>query len=914
MNQRRWKGEATFVRDKQLSENGRGRAAGLRFLAVSIFILSCCSTWPAIAQEPPSNEELTYRLVNADAAAVARKLTTMLQQHDTTAEVSIDRSKNALVVRGPGDTRQLASQLIRALDQKRVSKVVPAQRQQQGTVRGYAVEAGRIDALVEELRQQFPPSTEARIGGDERTSQLIVIAPNKVHQQIETYLRRTGGGGEQAGNSEESQRNTFPSYRLRNITGREFERDLRALLREDRLDIRSESGENVSLVYRSADPAGKPCLRINHDTNVVNFTADRASHQSWRRIAMALDRATGTPEDATRLVPLRRADPAKVREAITAIRDAALRWEPGETMATVPLSRTRRRPDSLDLASMIFRPAEEGTEESSEQSRDGTQPAAKESADEPGEGEGEGEREGGGGQVDQEALLEQAEEAGLLGDVQVEFVPELGVIILRGNKRDVARVQKIIDQIEQESIATEPEVNVVPLQHTHNEALAEVITQIYEDVYEPRLGSLSITALVRPNAILLVGRQENIDTALKLVRKLDKRVAADTQIQVFRLLHMSALDAEQYIQSFYGAEGGSGGQQQAQELSGLAPRLVVIGDYRSNSLIVQASPRDMREVSELLRQLDVEKTEAKIEVRVFPLQNSVASDMQTVLQNTLAGQATGVGPQQAGGANQQGQGPSRSVQIVGIDQKENNLIESGLLTDVTITADDNSNAVVVKAPSHSMGLIAALVEKLDTIPAAESQIKVFQIENGDATNLTVMLQQLFGQAVTAGQVGVFSQTVERTFGAQQTLTQTTAGESSLIPLTFGVDARTNSIIASGSGGDLAVVEAILLRLDEGDLRQRKLMVYRLNNAPAEQVAEALTSILIEQQQLLTQQQSQQFSLISQFEYLDQQVFVQPEIISNSLIVSATPKYFEQITEVIQDLDRRPPMVMLQVVV
>ncbi len=55
-------------------------------------------------------------------------------------------------------------------------------------------------------------------------------------------------------------------------------------------------------------------------------------------------------------------------------------------------------------------------------------------------------------------------------------------------------------------------------------------------------------------------------------------------------------------------------------------------------------------------------------------------------------------------------------------------------------------------------------------------------------------------------------------------------------------------------------------------------------------------------------------MISQFELIDQQVFVVPEVISNTLIVSATPKYYEQITEVIQDLDRRPPMIMIQVVV
>ena len=53
-----------------------------------------------------------------------------------------------------------------------------------------------------------------------------------------------------------------------------------------------------------------------------------------------------------------------------------------------------------------------------------------------------------------ESAAGEDEELGLLGDVQIEFIPELGVIILRGNKRDVERVQEIIDEIEKESEAT----------------------------------------------------------------------------------------------------------------------------------------------------------------------------------------------------------------------------------------------------------------------------------------------------------------------------------------------------------------------------------------------------------------------------------------------------------------------------
>ncbi|MBM4093858.1 MAG: general secretion pathway protein GspD, partial [Planctomycetes bacterium] len=514
-----------------------------------------------------------------------------------------------------------------------------------------------------------------------------------------------------------------------------------------------------------------------------------------------------------------------------------------------------------------------------------------------------------------------ADAVGMLGDVQVEYIPELGVLILRGNQKDVQRVQKIIAAIEQQSLATAPAIEVVPMQHSNSESLATLITQIYGEVYEPRLGSLSITALVKPNAILFVGRTENIAAAMELVVKLDTEVAPEAQIKVFRLLHMPAVNAEQYLENFYGTTTATGQTTQGQAtVRGLSTRVTVISDFRSNSLIVQASPRDLSEVAKLLEELDVESTPATIELRVFPLRNSLATDMQTVIRSALTAQGQTA---QAGFQTQQFQTPtqtqtqnqtSRSVQIVGIDQKGNKIIESGILTDVTVTADVNANSLVVRAPARSMGLVAELIEQLDKVPAAESQIKVFQIANGDATNLASMLQTLFGQQVTTGSIGAFSQTFGRTFGTGAGLVQSTAGESSLIPLNFGVDARTNSIVVSGSAEDLAVVEAILLRLDEGDLRQRQLTVYRLNNAPAQYVSDALTQILTEQQNLLRQQQSQVFSLISQFEVIDQQVFVVPEVISNTLIVSALPKYYEQITKVIEDLDRRPPMIMIQVVV
>ena len=57
-----------------------------------------------------------------------------------------------------------------------------------------------------------------------------------------------------------------------------------------------------------------------------------------------------------------------------------------------------------------------------------------------------------------------------------------------------------------------------------------------------------------------------------------------------------------------------------------------------------------------------------------------------------------------------------------------------------ITADMQANALVISSPPENLELLEALVQQFDNLPAAEAQIKVFTIVNGDATNLSDMLR------------------------------------------------------------------------------------------------------------------------------------------------------------------------------
>ncbi|MBN1588101.1 MAG: hypothetical protein JW888_01150, partial [Pirellulales bacterium] len=340
------------------------------------------------------------------------------------------------------------------------------------------------------------------------------------------------------------------------------------------------------------------------------------------------------------------------------------------------------------------------------------------------------------------------------------------------------------------------------------------------------------------------------------------------------------------------------------EGTALVPRVHAVYDFRSNSLIVRASPRDMDEVAAILARLDTGHSESFNEVRVFKLKNASAEVLAPVLQDALTGQmygqkaGTGLarGAMMGGTGNEYYERKSTRLQMITIDAQGRKIVNSGILTDAQVTADVRTNGLVVTASAESMPLIAALIRELDLAPSVEAQVKVFTLRNGDATNMATMLQNIFGTAVTGEELAVRTGVVE--------------DDTSLVGLHFATDVRTNSIIVTGSAGALVVVEAVVTRLDGSDARERKTAVYRVKNFTATAVATAVNQYLDSKKESETETEG----VLSAFEQIEREVIVVAEPTSNSLIVSATPRYYSDITALIEKLDRRPPMAAIQVVI
>lgn len=492
----------------------------------------------------------------------------------------------------------------------------------------------------------------------------------------------------------------------------------------------------------------------------------------------------------------------------------------------------------------------------------------------------------------------------LRGEVTVESVPDLGVLILRGNDQDVQAVLDVIRTLEDLSAGQQPVIELLRLQHVDSTALSELLTTLYEQLARVRNRGedaptrIAILPIVTPNAVLIVAPEGEIDSVLDLASELDTPIDPTTEFQVFSLRNALAEQAAATITEFFN------------EPTGLEPRVTVTADIRTNSLIVSARPRDMDEVAAMVRRIDSGESANVSRLKVYPLKSAAAEELAEVINTAIQSvinpaaaqtqaQNLAAGAAGAGGEAATQLRAARSAMLEFLDASGDGpqLLRSGLLADIRVTSDPRTNSLLVSAGPQSLPLMDALIDALDRPAAAISEIKVFSLENSDASSVVELLDGLFGTDEAAADQG--------TVGLE--LAGATGPGASLVPLRFGVDVRTNSVIATGSADALRVVEAILLRLDESDVRNRETMVVKLKNAPAAEVAAALQNLLTSQRELLTIDED----LISNIELIEREIIVVPETVTNSLIISATPRYFDEIRRIVAKLDEAPPQVIIQ---
>ncbi len=453
------------------------------------------------------------------------------------------------------------------------------------------------------------------------------------------------------------------------------------------------------------------------------------------------------------------------------------------------------------------------------------------------------------------------------------------VVVDNATDAEFERIKQMIEQIEELAKIADPTIEVYMMKHVDGAMLHGVLTKLYAEMFATKQGRVMFYALQNPNAILVVGWGQAFEDMKNLIEVFDKPIAEGTgTLRVVRLKHASATEIATLLTDAFPTPLVDG-------TGGLAPRILVFTDVRTNSLVVQASPNDWLEIEKLLVELDVNSTATKLTTRIFPLKNSLAEDILTTIQTAILPAKQGTLETDAA--------KFPILELLSVDESGQRLIQSGVMMDVEVSADVYHNQLIVNAPEDCMEFMAKLVELLDVAPK-KAEIRFFQVRHGDASSITETLQSLL--ATSDGNLST------------PTLPQA-EGEETFVPVRFAIDTRTNVIIAAAAPRELAIVDALIVALDVQDATERVEEVVQLRNIRADVVAQAIDDYLAQKQQLETLSE-----VLTTYQLYESQVIVIPESISNSIIVSASPEHMEKILDMIKTFDADPPQVVIQVLI
>lgn len=478
--------------------------------------------------------------------------------------------------------------------------------------------------------------------------------------------------------------------------------------------------------------------------------------------------------------------------------------------------------------------------------------------------------------------------------LNVQVLPDLDIIIFEGTGAELKRLEKMMSDIETLMQESQSEFKTIYLQNVDCFALNEMIADlVFNDrsLLVTKQGRFQLFPLRNPNAVLVVGWGTQFEKIIDLIDALDQPISEPgSRWKAFTLKYVSVTYAQTLI---VGSTGMFPLPPPIERVLGQAqlgwawlPRVRVVPDIRTNTLLVEAAPNDLREVEKLLRSLDIYKSGPQMVVKPFKLTFSLASDLAPMLSSILSPGAAGVG------VGSDAKIPEFLIETV--DSESRKMIESGILSDVKITPDVRNNSIFVTAPEYALDLIGHLIDMLDR-PSPVAELKVFPIYNGDAGAILMTLTSLI-PATLAGQAG------PQLLGA--------SGADQFVPVRLTTDKRTNSILAAGGKEDLKVIGALIERLDSDDADKRVRKVQQLKYAQAEDVARAISQYTDAKTALLSQVPDS----MSPYLQMEEAFIVIPDKSTNSLIIECTPKYLLNVEELIKDLDRAPDQVVIQVLI
>ncbi|MEM1355152.1 MAG: type II secretion system secretin GspD [Planctomycetota bacterium] len=277
--------------------------------------------------------------------------------------------------------------------------------------------------------------------------------------------------------------------------------------------------------------------------------------------------------------------------------------------------------------------------------------------------------------------------------------------------------------------------------------------------------------------------------------------------------------------------------------------------------------------------------------------------------------------------------PIRYAEAAGIAEDLGGLIDRDY---AELTANDSSNSLIVTDTEANVKRITQIVQALDLSIAQVTELRVFKLQYADAADTARLIEESFDQAPSVEDE--VNRVIQQRFsrgrggGGGGGDDDRASGTSRNSTVSASADERTNSVVVSASPEIMETIAQIIEDLDSDTTAKESVLIYAVKNMQASELA-TIFNDLFESSTSSTQvggqnrtggqngpgarvQAANAAAATNNDGAADLvgQVSAVASEDTNTLLILSPEKNFEQLTEILTELDRPVPQVLIRVII
>jgi type II secretion system protein D len=435
--------------------------------------------------------------------------------------------------------------------------------------------------------------------------------------------------------------------------------------------------------------------------------------------------------------------------------------------------------------------------------------------------------------------------------IKVESAPQANALIISAPAATLELAREVITRLDVPAGNTQKIVGTfTPTPGRGDPArLAETVSRVVNATVPQGRGPAELTVEPRSGVIVVIGSQEQVTASLKSLAEFDDRSVSmpQVEIQVVDLKNTDAASVATMAQSLLTDKSRWPAELLAAERAGISfaqPR--VNADAKGNRVMISTPSVLMPLAKELIATLDKEAPGSRGDVRVFKLEKGEA---ESVAKAISAGLTAGLKP---------GEKPASA------------------------TAEPSSNTVVIAGTTEQLDLAAKLVESMDAkVEPAGLGVRTIYLTHARAETVAPVVETVLQRESMLDRLPMWMR--GEVYSRQ-------GGKGEPPQVKVAAEPRLNAIVVSGPGAVLDAAEQMIKELDadpaeRGGQPSRAVRIITLQNADAAELQKNLEEVFKEE---TTGGPPPTIRVDTQ---------------SNSLIVRATPDQMQTIGELAGKLDQ-----------